>query len=228
MIKHVVILCGGKSLRFETDQHKFLVEFNGAPLIQHLIDHYVKFGCDEISLAVGYKHDEVSEWAEKIKYVKINCVYTGHDSETGSRIGSFRNVIKEPFFLTYADAISNIDLQALAQVHLSSNNFLTITGIHPQINFGLIQFDSKFQITQFDEKPILRNILVSGGFFVCDPAIFRYIPEHNHKAKFETEIIPKVVNDNKCGVYIHEGIWKCLDTQKDYNEMKEIFKCMRF
>lgn len=231
MIDQVLILCGGKGIRFENDKHKFLSDLNGVPVLQHLIQHYISYGCKEIILATGYKYLEVINFANSIRElihpVKIYCFWTGDDSGTAFRIASIREIFNKPFYLTYADALSDVNLNNLSKIHFESGNVLTITGICPKVNFGILQFDSNFKITQFNEKPILRNIFASGGFFLCDPAIYNYIPWPCPEDKsFEIDVIPNVVNDNKCGIYIHTGFWKCLDTQKDYNEMREIFKCM--
>lgn len=230
MIDQVLILCGGKSTRFGNNKHKFLSDLNGKPILQHLIQHYISYGCKEIFLASGHNYYEVANFVNSIYKlihpIKIYCFWTGDDSGTAYRIFSMKEFFNNPFYLTYADALSDIDLESLSKMHFKSGNILTITGISPKVNFGVLHYSTDNQIIRFEEKPVLRNTIASGGFFVCDPAIYNYIPWPCSEDKsFEIDVIPNVVNDNKCGIYIHNGFWKCLDTQKDYEELREVYKC---
>ena len=101
---------------------------------------------------------------------------TGLDSMTGSRVKKIQSFVEDaPFFLTYGDGLSNIDLTALESFHKSKGKTLTVTGVRPPGRFGELQASVDGIVTEFNEKPQASDGLISGGFFVCEPQIFELL-----------------------------------------------------
>ena len=66
-----VILCGGLGTRFseETDvKPKPMIEINGKPILQHLMECYNRFGFYEFILCGGYKINAIKDYFLKLKY----------------------------------------------------------------------------------------------------------------------------------------------------------------
>jgi glucose-1-phosphate cytidylyltransferase len=72
-----VILCGGLGTRFseETDiRPKPMIEINGKPILQHLMECYSRFGFDEFILCGGYKVNVIKDYFLKVKYLESDIM----------------------------------------------------------------------------------------------------------------------------------------------------------
>src|SRR5688500_3235904 len=93
----VIILCGGRGTRPQertVDLPKPLVETGDKPIVWHVIQLYVVQGAREFVLAGGYKCDQLAEFAAAETWpagVRVRCVDTGVDTETGGRIHLLRD-----------------------------------------------------------------------------------------------------------------------------------------
>ena len=56
-----IILAAGKGTRFKSERPKVLHEFNGKPMIHHVIESVLDAQIKSICLVVGYKKDDVKE-----------------------------------------------------------------------------------------------------------------------------------------------------------------------
>ena len=75
----LVILVGGKGLRLGSITKKIpkpLVNVNGIPFLQHLINFYSKFNFQNIFLIAGYKGDKIKKkFHNKIfNLIKVTCI----------------------------------------------------------------------------------------------------------------------------------------------------------
>ena len=111
----VVILAGGYGTRLSEYTKRIpkpMVRVKGKPIIQHIINHYKKFGFKNFLIASGYKGDVIDKYFKKnSKNLNINVVNTGLNTMTGGRIKRLRSYIKnEKFLLTYGDGLCDLSL----------------------------------------------------------------------------------------------------------------------
>ena len=116
-----VILAGGKGTRI-SEYTKFIpkpmVKIGSKPILEHIINYYIKFGIKDFIIASGYKHKIIKRYFKNNKLpVKIDVKYTGINTLTGSRLKKLTNELKETFMLTYGDGLSNINLNKLLEFH---------------------------------------------------------------------------------------------------------------
>ena len=91
---------------------------------------------------------------------------TGLDTMTGGRLLGLKEYLKEkPFFATYGDGLSNVDMNKLLKFHTEHGKIATITAVRPMARFGeLVIKDS--MVKSFKEKPQLNQGWINGGFFI--------------------------------------------------------------
>ena len=78
--------------------------------------------------------------------------------------------------------------------------------------FGALEFDGD-RIRHFKEKSTLHEGWINGGFFVCEPGIFRFI--EGDRSSLEADTLEALAAAKQLGAYRHEGFWQCMDTMRD-------------
>ena len=162
----VLILCGGRGTRLNGERPKPLIEIGGRPIVWHVMSIYAAQGFEDFLLLTGYQGEAVADWARSAPW-RVECVDTGLDTPTGGRVHAVRERLGEPFCLTYADGLADIDLAALVGRHRSSGALATMTVVRPELPFGIAMLDGE-RVTGFREKPRAEQ-WVNGGFLVMEP-----------------------------------------------------------
>ena len=244
ILMKAVILAGGRGTRLSEETNlkpKPLVEANGKPLIWHIMKNYSRSGITDFVILSGYKGNLIREYfanfwlhqadltfdltnaSQEVHNVrglpwKVTVIDTGINTNTGGRIGRLRDLLKEDFFLSYGDGISDIDFTALLELHKENKNFITLTAVQPPARFGALKLMGT-QVQSFQEKPEGDGAWVNGGFFVITPKIFDYI--ENDSSSLEIDVLPKIASQGKLGAYKHFGYWQPVDTIRDLQRLEE-------
>lgn len=244
----VVILAGGFGTRLSEETNilpKPMLEIGGKPILWHLMKSYSSCGYNEFVILLGYKGHLIKEYftnyfiynsdlkintsLNKIEIInnnnenwQVTLIDTGQNTMTGGRIKRAEDIINnEKFFLTYGDGLSDINFNDLLDFHNHNNKLLTISAIQPEGKFGALNIDEQNNILSFQEKPKGDGNWVNGGFFVCEPEIFKYI--RGDDEIFENYPLETLTNENKVIAFKHKGFWKCMDTLRDKNILNELW-----
>lgn len=155
--------------------------------------YYSEFGFNDFIICCGYKGYVIKEYfadyylhrsdvtfdfsAENRMTVhsnvaepwRVTIVDTGLNTQTGARIKRVQKYIgDEPFMLTYADGVSNVDLNVLLAQHRESGKVVTFTGIQPGGRFGVLDLDDgRNTVIAFREKAKEDGGRINGGFMVA-------------------------------------------------------------
>jgi glucose-1-phosphate cytidylyltransferase len=223
----VVIFCGGKGTRlmpYTVEFPKPMATIGDKPILYHVMRIYSHFGHKDFILCLGHLGEVIKEYFQKPENIEkdwnITFVDTGADTNTGGRLKMVESLIKgETFFATYADGLSDVDINDILRSHNSRGAVATLVAVKPQTHFGILEIEDDM-VKRFIEKPTL-DLWVNGGFFVFNRKIFDYI---EHDEVLEKEVFGKLVNENQLHVYMHNGFWKCMDTFKDLLEFNQLWK----
>ena len=247
-----VLLCGGFGTRIRDvadDIPKPLIKVGQMPILWHLMSYYASFGYCEFVLCLGYKSEtivdffrgqsglveslgEQPELANIYKFsgliggveCGVTMADTGLEAMTGARLRKVKLLVGEDtFMLSYGDGLSDINIEKLVAHHQSGKKLLTVTGVRPPSRFGELQVDEKNNVTGFNEKPQASSGRISGGFFVCEPGVFKYL-ENREDLVFEKEPIQAIVRDQQMDMYAHDEFWQCMDTYRDWELLNQMFK----
>ena len=244
-----VILAGGLGTRLseETDiRPKPMVEIGGWPILWHIMKIYSHYGFNEFVVCLGYKGHIVKEYFANFflhhsdvtfdlgnntmeihksssENWKITLVDTGKDSMTGGRIKRIEPFVNnETFMLTYGDGVSNVNIPELVKTHREQKKLATVTAVQPSGKFGALNLDAQNNVHSFLEKPKGDGSWINGGFFVCEPQIFKYIADDH--TIWEREPLENLAKDNQLTAYKHHGFWKPMDTLKDKQDLNEYWE----
>jgi glucose-1-phosphate cytidylyltransferase len=216
----VVILCGGRGTRLQEHTRsipKPLVEIGGKPIVWHVIQVYAAQGFTDFILCTGYLGEMVGEFAAAEPWpagVRVRCVDTGEETQTGGRIRRVGDLVSGgPFCVTYADGVADIDLHALLAFHRRHDGIATMTVVRPELQFGVTEIDDEGLVGGFHEKP-RSDHWINGGFFCFEPEFLEYLGDDD-AVVLEREPLERVADAAKLRGYRHHGFWDCMDTYKD-------------
>jgi mannose-1-phosphate guanylyltransferase len=86
--------------------------------------------------------------------------------------------------------------------------------------YGSVELDWEGRITRFVEKPEFGKApsnLINAGIYVFEPEIFDYIPD-GKKVRIETEVFPKMAEEQKLYGFESHGFWMDIGEPSDYLE----------
>ncbi len=153
-----VILCGGKGTRLKPLTElvpKPLVTLNGKPCLQHIIETYVRKGCNHFIVCIGYRGNTVVEFLQHHSFnAKFEFSEAGEEASILERLHHARSLIGERAFVAYGDTLIDVNLKQMHEEHLSSNASITLTTAEVRSPFGLISVNKDRRILSFDEKPL--------------------------------------------------------------------------
>ena len=244
----VVLLAGGFGTRISEESHlkpKPMVEIGGKPILWHIMKEYSYYGYNEFVICCGYKQQVIKEWfanyylhnsditfdftkenkmevhSNVAEPWKVTLVDTGLNTMTGGRIKRIQPYIgDEPFMLTYGDGVSDIDISALVEFHKSHGKTATMTAVNVGQQFGILDIEKDGTISKFREKSNLDGGVINGGYMVLNPEVFQYI--EGDTTVFEKKPLESLAKENQLMAYTHNGFWKCMDTQRDKQQLEEM------
>jgi glucose-1-phosphate cytidylyltransferase len=129
---------------------------------------------------------------------------------------------RSALFLTYGDGVGNIDLDALLACHRVARSVVTLTAVHPPGRFGEIGFAADGRLESFNEKPQTESGYINGGFMVCEPAIFDYLPDDS-AVMLEEAPLRRLAAEGKLAAYRHEGFWQPMDTYQEFTLLNRLW-----
>jgi len=217
-VDDVVILCGGRGTRLQEHTREIpkpLVEIGDRPIVWHVIQLYAAQGFQRFLLLTGYRGDMIESFVAAEGWpggVEVECVDTGAETPTGGRIHQLRDRLgDQPFCVTYADGVADIDLAAELEQHKHAGAVATMAVVRPELQFGVTEIDSDGRVTGFHEKP-RSDHWINGGFFCFEPAVFDYLEPDSVLERVPLE---SLASGGRLHAYRHHGFWACLDTYKD-------------
>ena len=87
------------------------------------------------------------------------------------RIYLARKIINTTTIISYGDTLAKINFKDLLKQHSKSKAILSMVVAPIQNPFGLISWNRKGKVSQFQEKPTLNHFI---GYAVIEPNIFNY------------------------------------------------------
>ena len=140
---------------------------------------------------------------------------------TGGRIKRVQPYVgDETFMMTYGDGVSDINIKELVEFHKSHGKIATMTAVNVGQQFGILEIGQDGRISKFREKSRSDGGVINAGYMVLNPQIFDYI--EGDQTVFERAPIERVAADGQLMAYIHHGFWKCMDTQRDKQQLDEM------
>ena len=246
----VVILAGGLGTRISEESHlkpKPMIEIGEKPILWHIMKEYSHYGFNEFIICAGYKQHMIKEWfADYYLHTsdvtfdfsagnkmivhnnvsepwKVTIVDTGLNTMTGGRVKRIEKYIDgDTFFLTYGDAVSDVDIRKLYDFHRHHGKGVTLTAVSLAQQKGILEIGANNQVLSFREKEGQDSALINGGYMVCNRTIFKYLSGDD--TVLEKQPMNQLDKDGELMSYYHKGFWQCMDTKREMDYLESLWE----
>jgi len=231
----MLILAGGLGIRMHPHTlsvPKPMLLVGNKPILERLIEHYIRCGFTEFVLAVGYRKEQIkrhfgdgSKWGIHIEYAEEERLLG-----TGGAIRNSRHLLGDSRFVcSVGDILTTFDPMEAVRFHEKAGGIATIVARKAALpmDYGVLEFDENFRLKRFTEKPCEERY-INMGIYVLEPEIFKYIPDvKDREVSFEQEVVPKLLEaGEQVNVYVTDAFWMDVARPKDYELAKTMFPRM--
>lgn len=202
-----IILAGGRGTRLGSITEnipKPLVDINGRPFLGYLIDQLQGQGIEDILLLTGYLGDQIEDYCGDGSHwgVKIRCIESPVEFETGKRIRHVSRLIASNFLLMYCDNywpmnLSDMWSQYIAQdipaqitVYSNEDNY-TKNNVHVDQNGFVRHYDPKRQADQLNGVEV--------GYAIMSRSVLDYLSADN--IAFSHAVYPRLASESLLKAY---------------------------
>ena len=191
-MKAMIFAAGlGTRLKPLTDHMpKALVPVAGKPMLEHVIGKLKASGFNEIVINVHHFANQIIDFMKEKNNFGIQIWISDETEElldTGGGIKKAAHFFDEPFLVHNADILSNVDLRALYEHHLTSGNDATLL-VSPRKTVRYLLFDKGNRLCGWVNKdtlqtkpegfvyqPEVQKEYAFGGIHIISPTLFNYM-----------------------------------------------------
>jgi len=223
----VVVMAGGLGTRLRPitdDCPKPLVEVEGVPILETLLEQLAEQGFRRVYLSVNYKarmieehFEEGAEWGVQIEYLREE-----KRLGTAGPLSLLPRRPAEPVLVLNGDLMTTMDFGRFVDFHDEQDAVATM-GVRRhrvEIPYGVVEIEDR-RITDLEEKPS-EEYFVNSGVYVLKPAALGAIPDD---AFFDMpELFQRLVDEGRdVGAYPIQKYWRDIAHQDDLERAQDEF-----
>ncbi len=221
----VVIMAGGLGTRlypFTKILPKPLIPVGEIPILEHIINRFRDFGCQDFRLVVNYKKNMIKSYFNDLERdYQVEYVDEEQPLGTGGGLCLLKGRLNSSFFLSNCDILLDADFGDLYDFHKKSGNLITMVCAfkHFTVPYGVIELGDQGEIRDMREKPEM-NFLTNTGVYVVEPRVVEELEDG--KAQGFTDIIDHYrAAGERVGVYpISEQSWMDMGQMEELDAMR--------
>lgn len=251
----VFVLCGGLGTRLKEAtvlMPKPMVPIGTRPILWHIMRTYASHGFRRFILCLGYKSEVIKSYFLNYASMNSDCTvelmtnsvevhsvdhdddwqvtlaYTGETTMTGARVARAAERYlgdADHFAVTYGDGLTDADLVEELAFHLASRKVGTVLGVNPPSRFGQFKTDDG-EVNAFTEKPAFQEEWINGGYMFFHRDMLSYLST-DEECILEKRPLVRLAEDRQVALYKHRGYWACMDTQRDLDQLNELWSTGR-
>ena len=216
-----VILAGGKGTRLRPLTYfrpKPLVPIGNRPIIDYIIDIFIKHGVTKILVLVNYLGESIRSYliqkriskSIELKVLNLNSI------DTADAVRRARHEIEGDFIVSMGDILSNINLTNFIKFHKKKGSIATVAlkEYENPLEYGVTLIDRNDRILLFLEKPLsyelyltslayhksnikfLYGNLVNAGVYAFREEVLDIITQNPHLLDWGKHVFPYLLENN--------------------------------
>lgn len=178
----VVINAGGKGTRLEPYTKilpKPLIPVGDLPIMEHIMQHFQKYGCTDFSVIVNYKKELIKAYfMENEEEYDIKWYNEERPLGTGGGLFYLKGKMDRTFIFTNCDNLLLSDYERIFEYHKKNKNIITMICANKEITipYGVIKMNHNGNIEGMVEKP-QYSFLTNTGIYIVEPEVLEDIEE---------------------------------------------------
>ena len=201
-----------------------MVAVANRPIMEHVLALLARHGLGEVVANLHWYPETIREAFADGSRLGIELTYS-HEERLLGTAGGVRNVREffgsEPFVVTAADALTDIDLEALARTHREHDWIATLATkrVTNVSEYGVVVTGADGRVQGFQEKPDpgeALSDLANCMIYVLEPEIFDYFPDRD-EVDFALDVFPALLShDVPFGVHVADAYWNDVGSLSEY------------
>ena len=233
--RQAVILVGGEGTRLRpitSRVPKPVAPVVERPFVAYILDNLVRHGVRKAVFSTGFLAAAIeAEIGDGSEYgVEVSYVVEDAPLGTAGAIANCDSVLDDgPFFVFNGDVLSDVDLTALARLHLDKKGMGTIflTPVEDPRHYGLVELRDDASVADFLEKPgeWEGTALINAGVYVLEQDVLEMVPR-GRMFSIERGVFPTLAKSGSLYGYVGTGYWRDIGTPESYLQAHfDILEC---
>jgi mannose-1-phosphate guanylyltransferase len=203
---------------------KPMVPVANRPIMEHILRGLARHGFEDVIANLHWFPETIRGRFDDGSGLGIGLTYS-YEEELLGTAGGVRNVREffgsEPFLVMAADALTDLDLAALARAHRESGWIATLATkrVPDTEDYGVVVAGSDGRVQGFQEKPNPAEALsdlANCMIYVLEPEIFDYFPDQR-EVDFAHDVFPALLeHDVAFGVHVADAYWNDVGSLGEY------------
>jgi mannose-1-phosphate guanylyltransferase len=220
-----VILVGGEGTRLRpitSRVPKPVAPVVERPLVAYILDNLARHGVRRAVFSTGFLAAAIeAEIGDGSAYgLDVEYVVETEPLGTAGAIANCEAVLDDgPFFVFNGDVLSDVDLTALADLHVQRGGMATIflTPVEDPRRYGLVELREDSSVANFIEKPgeWQGTALINAGVYVLEPEVLEMVPR-GRLFSIERGVFPRLARAGSLYGYVDRGYWRDIGTPESY------------
>jgi mannose-1-phosphate guanylyltransferase/mannose-1-phosphate guanylyltransferase/phosphomannomutase len=203
---------------------KPMVPVVNRPIMEHILALLARHDLTQVIANLHWYPETIQGHFGDGSALGLELTYS-YEEELLGTAGGVRNVREffddGPFCVMAADALTDIDLQALARTHAEHEWIATLaTKRVPNVSeYGVVVTGGDHRVQGFQEKPDPAEALsdlANCMIYVLEPEIFDYFPD-KQEVDFALDVFPALLeHDVPFGVHVADAYWNDVGSVPEY------------
>lgn len=199
-MKSAIVLAGGIGSRIESvagGLPKALLDVEGRPFIEYVLDQLINAGIAHVVIACSYKWQMINDYlGDQYRDLEISYSVEQYPLGTGGAIKqAFELFGLQQAIVVNADTLFKIDLAALENQHYQHNAFVTLAlrNVDDVARYGEVTVGDRNKLVSFNEKSRSGPGMINGGIYIIDAELWDDDQiAVSGKFSFETDVLAHV------------------------------------
>lgn len=207
---NVAVLCGGCGTRLRDtigERPKCLVEIEGRPFLEMLLEWLAGQGLERLILCTGYQGEQIRRHFEGARFKNLapsnTEIFFSQEPVPLGTAGALRHALpfftNSPILVLNGDSFCSLDLLSFLNFHQSREGLATLAlvSFDSRADAGFVRIDNRSRIVSFEEKRG-KGAYLNAGIYVLERRLIEEIPA-GHFFSLEKDLFPSLPPENFYG-----------------------------
>jgi dTDP-glucose pyrophosphorylase len=223
----VVIMAGGLGTRLRPiteNRPKPLVEVEGVPILETLLERISMQGFVEVYLSVNYEAGMIEGHFEDGSDLNLHIEYLREKKRLGTAgpLSLLPERPEEPVLVVNGDLLTTLNFGRLIDFHDEQGVAATmgVRRYQTEVPYGVVDIENQ-RITGIEEKPT-EQYFVNAGIYVLEPEVLDFVPANTF---FDMPTLFQSLMDagQELTAYPIQEYWRDIGEQRDLHEAQTEF-----